>query len=71
MEVEMIKLKRLRCSFCGKDENHVLKLVAGRRGYICDRCAAIANEIMTGPKGPQTSEMAPHPTSVSPTGKEY
>jgi len=43
----MFKLRRLRCSFCGKYENEVLKLVAGRRGYICDSCASIANEIMT------------------------
>ena len=37
---------RLACSFCGKGEADVAKLVAGPRVYICDRCAALAMEIM-------------------------
>jgi ClpX C4-type zinc finger len=44
----MIKLRRLRCSFCGKNETEVLKLVAGPRVYICDECVAVANRIMEG-----------------------
>ena len=44
----MIKLRRLRCSFCGKDETEVLKLVAGPRVYICDECVAAASRIMDG-----------------------
>ncbi|MFN2494117.1 MAG: ClpX C4-type zinc finger protein [Pyrinomonadaceae bacterium] len=43
----MIRLKRLRCSFCRKDETEVLKLVAGSCGYICDKCVAIASQIMS------------------------
>jgi ATP-dependent protease Clp ATPase subunit len=31
--------RKLRCSFCRRDNDHVEKLVAGARGYICDRCA--------------------------------
>jgi ATP-dependent Clp protease ATP-binding subunit ClpX len=42
----MFKLRRLRCSFCGKNEDEVSKLVAGPRVYICDECAALANQIM-------------------------
>ena len=45
----MIKLRRLRCSFCGKNETEVLKLVAGPRVYICDGCVAIASRIMNNP----------------------
>jgi ATP-dependent protease Clp ATPase subunit len=30
---------RLRCSFCRRANKDVEKLVAGARGYICDRCA--------------------------------
>jgi len=30
---------RLRCSFCRRSDHEVEKLVAGARGYICDRCA--------------------------------
>ena len=42
----MLKLKRLRCSFCGKNETEVLKLVAGPRVYICDACVAVASRMM-------------------------
>jgi hypothetical protein len=28
----------LRCSFCGRDENDVTRLVAGASAYICDAC---------------------------------
>lgn len=42
----MIKLRRLRCSFCRKNELEVSKLVAGPRVYICDRCVAIASRMM-------------------------
>jgi ATP-dependent Clp protease ATP-binding subunit ClpX len=45
----MLKLRKLRCSFCGKNEDKVLKLVAGRRGFICDECASIAHDIMSRP----------------------
>ncbi len=37
---------RLTCSFCGKGEAEVAKLVAGPKVLICDRCVAIASRIM-------------------------
>ena len=40
--------KTLRCSFCGKGEDQVKKLVAGSKAYICDQCVAIADRIMKG-----------------------
>jgi ATP-dependent protease Clp ATPase subunit len=45
----MVQLKQLRCSFCGKSETEVSKLVAGPRVYICDGCVAIASQIMDDP----------------------
>jgi ATP-dependent protease Clp ATPase subunit len=36
----------MRCSFCGRDESQVKKLVAGPRVYICDRCAYETVRIM-------------------------
>ena len=42
----MIKLRKLSCSFCGKNESAVAKLVAGPRVYICDECVAIASRMM-------------------------
>jgi len=47
----MTKLSKLRCSFCGKNETEVLKLVAGPRVYICDKCVAIASQIMSDSRG--------------------
>ena len=45
----MNKFRQLRCSFCGRKETEVLKLVAGQRGYICDKCVTIASQIMNDP----------------------
>ena len=38
--------RRLKCSFCRWSDKEVTKLVAGARGYICDRCAHEAVRIM-------------------------
>ena len=46
--------KKLRCSFCGKGEDQVKKLVAGAKALICDQCVAIADRIMkTAPDDPE------------------
>ncbi|MEE1196853.1 MAG: ATP-dependent Clp protease ATP-binding subunit ClpX, partial [Lachnospiraceae bacterium] len=38
---------RVKCSFCGKTEDQVRKLIAGPEGaYICDECIEICNEII-------------------------
>ena len=47
LEVNMSGRNRLRCSFCGKNETEVFKLVAGPRVYICDECIAIASQIVS------------------------
>ena len=43
----MFGRKLLRCSFCGKDETQVAKLVAGAKAYICDACTAAAARIIS------------------------
>ena len=35
----------LRCSFCGKSQNEVKKLIAGPGVYICDECIELCNEM--------------------------
>ena len=35
------------CSFCGKDQEEVRRLVAGPAVFICDECIQIANDIIT------------------------
>lgn len=36
----------LRCSFCGKSQDEVKKLVAGPTVYICNECVVLCNEIL-------------------------
>jgi len=36
----------LKCSFCGKSQNQVRKLIAGPGVYICDECIDLCNEII-------------------------
>ena len=35
-----------KCSFCGKSQNQVRKLIAGPDVYICDSCIELCNEII-------------------------
>jgi len=37
---------QLKCSFCGKNQDQVKKLVAGPGVYICDECIELCNEII-------------------------
>ena len=36
----------LQCSFCGKSQNEVKKLIAGPSVYVCNECIDICNEII-------------------------
>ena len=38
--------EELKCSFCGKSEHVVRKLIAGKGVYICDSCVELCNEIL-------------------------
>ena len=37
---------KLKCSFCGKSQDQVKKLIAGPEVYICDECVELCNEIL-------------------------
>ena len=37
---------RLKCSFCGKTQDQVKKLIAGPEVFICDECVELCNEIL-------------------------
>ncbi|NBO38029.1 ATP-dependent Clp protease ATP-binding subunit ClpX [bacterium] len=39
-------LHGLHCSFCGKSQREVKKLIAGPNVYICDECIALCNDII-------------------------
>ena len=38
--------KQLRCSFCGKPQDQVKKLIAGKDVYICDECVNLCSDII-------------------------
>ena len=38
--------KSYRCSFCGKHQDQVLRLIAGPNVYICNECVRLCNEIL-------------------------
>lgn len=43
------------CSFCGKQNAEVRKLIAGPRVYICNECVALCTEIVREADGPTLS----------------
>lgn len=59
----------LKCSFCGKSQKQVRKLIAGAGVYICNECIELCNEIIeeelvtTGSQ--ETSEKLPTPKAIS------
>ena len=68
-----------RCSFCGKSQNMVERLVAGPNVYICNECIGLCNDIlrdedfMSGNGGDSASEMKklPTPAEMKRTLDEY
>ncbi len=38
--------KVLYCSFCGKSQHEVKKLIAGMTGFICEECTRMCMEII-------------------------
>jgi hypothetical protein len=44
--MKLMSRRRLRCSFCGKSEREVAKLMAGPKVHICDACVGVCNRIL-------------------------
>ena len=61
-----ITSRRPRCSFCGKTQDQVRRLIAGPDAYICDECVSLCQEIMaedlTMPSSASTPRMKDVPT---------
>ncbi len=49
----------LSCSFCGKSQKEVKKLIAGPTVYICDECIELCNDIIAEEYGQDESGQAP------------
>ncbi|AFY87320.1 MAG: ATP-dependent Clp protease ATP-binding subunit ClpX [Chroococcidiopsis cubana SAG 39.79] len=64
----------LKCSFCGKSQEQVRKLIAGPGVYICDECVDLCNEILdeelldSTAAAPQQPRPEPPPKRRSRTG---
>lgn len=58
----------LRCSFCGKGQKEVKKLIAGPGVYICDECIELCNDIIDEEKERETAVKGtfkvPKPTDI-------
>ena len=67
--------KLLFCSFCGKNQNEVRRLIAGPSVYICDECVDLCNDIITeegqAPDEQETSGSLPVPTEIKSTLDDY
>ncbi len=48
----------LFCSFCGKNQKEVKKLIAGPAVYICDECIQLCSEIIEEETEKEAGEMA-------------
>jgi hypothetical protein len=48
------KDKEAGCSFCGKGQNEVRKLIAGPSVHICDQCVSLCHEIVSEELDPDT-----------------
>ena len=58
--------KVLYCSFCGKSQNEVKKLIAGPSVFVCDECVDLCNDIIR----EETQETQAEPDTHLPTPKE-
>jgi ATP-dependent Clp protease ATP-binding subunit ClpX len=71
------KNSALRCSFCGKTQDEVKKLVAGPTVYICNECVALCNNILkeedkTETKGvPKPKLVVPKPVEIKEVLEQY
>ncbi|MED1204830.1 ATP-dependent protease ATP-binding subunit ClpX [Heyndrickxia acidicola] len=66
--------QQLKCSFCGKTQDQVRKLVAGPGVYICDECIELCTEIVEEELGTEEEielKDIPKPTEIREILKEY
>ena len=67
--------KLLFCSFCGKNQNEVRRLIAGPSVYICDECVDLCNDIISeeslAVESESTAEQLPVPTEIKTILDEY
>jgi ATP-dependent Clp protease ATP-binding subunit ClpX len=65
---------KLQCSFCGKSQDDVRKLIAGPTVYICDECIEQCNEIIAEEWEPEKStgvDQPPKPSEIKAVLDQY
>ena len=66
--------KLLYCSFCGKSQNEVKKLIAGPSVFVCDECVELCNDIIQEELQEQSTEAVdklPKPKEISALLDDY
>ncbi|MDH5177468.1 MAG: ATP-dependent Clp protease ATP-binding subunit ClpX, partial [Gammaproteobacteria bacterium] len=66
--------KLLYCSFCGKSQHEVRKLIAGPSVFVCDECVELCNDIIREEleeKAEKTREKLPKPQEIKKVLDEY
>lgn len=67
--------KLLYCSFCGKSQNEVRKLIAGPSVFICDECVDLCNDIIREEiqetAAPEASDKLPVPREINEILDQY
>lgn len=67
--------KLLYCSFCGKSQDEVRKLIAGPSVFICDECVDLCNDIIReeiqDAEPQEESDHLPTPAELSAALDEY
>ncbi len=58
--------KLLYCSFCGKSQNEVRKLIAGPSVFICDECVDLCNDIIREEADADVEQSGPERSTPSP-----
>jgi ClpX C4-type zinc finger len=49
---------KLACSFCGKPDSEVKRLIAGPKVFICDTCVGLCNDILAARPPPGEASLA-------------
>src|SRR4029453_11757365 len=66
--------KLLYCSFCGKSQHEVRKLIAGPSVFVCDECVELCNDIIREEleeRGERSRDKLPTPHEVKAVLDEY
>ncbi|MCF8029964.1 MAG: ATP-dependent Clp protease ATP-binding subunit ClpX [Desulfohalobiaceae bacterium] len=73
MDTEKNTQNGVSCSFCGKTQDNVQRLIAGPDVYICDECIGLCNEILTQDKLSEETEQGRllPPESIKSAMDEY